>query len=268
MPRNFWPIALITGLGLARIPTATAIAYVYFPPAPDLPSCSVTLDSEPIPRLVKRIKNNDNQFVIPGQFELNAQCASEALGRRGDAAVPALISLMKTRDPRMESLALAALCGPGHKGATAFPYIEKRLRGNDPAFEALAYPVLVCMGDIAKPAIPYLIRLLDHPAHIEAAAKALEKNGGSARIAQEPLIQKLSIAAAVHQGGLAAVLISALTSVGNPDRTAAVLSALLEHPDQTDPYSRAAAVSALVSIAPGSLQTLQATVAAIADSRW
>ena len=61
MPRNFWPIALITGLGLARIPTATAIAYVYFPPAPDLPSCSVTLDSEPIPRLVKRIKNNRSE---------------------------------------------------------------------------------------------------------------------------------------------------------------------------------------------------------------
>ena len=295
MPRNFWPIALITGLGLARIPTATAIAYVYFPPAPDLPSCSVTLDSEPIPRLVKRIKNNDNQFVIPGQFELNAQCASEALGRRGDAAVPALISLMKTRDPRMESLALAALCGPGHKGATAFPYIEKRLRGSDPAFEAPAYPVLVCMGDIAKPAIPILIRkavspstadssagndaiatlgnlaqyepeqvipllirLLDQPAHIEAAAKALEKNGRAARIAQEPLIQELSVAAAMHQGGRAAVLIAALTSVGSPERTAAVLSALLEHPEQTDPYSRAAAVSGLVSVAPGSLQTLQA----------
>ena len=295
MPRNFWPIVLITGLGLARIPTATAIAYVVLPPPIELPRCNATLDSEPIPQLVERIKHNDDQSLIPGRFELNALCASEALGRRGDEAVPALISLMKTRDRRMESLALAALCGPGHRGTTAFPYIEKRLRGNDPAFEVLAYPVLVCMGDIAKPAIPilirksvspstadpsdgndaiatlgslaqyepeqvipYLIRLLDQPAHIEAAAKALEKNGGSARIAQEPLIQKLSIAAAVHQGGLAAVLISALTSVGNPDRTAAVLSALLEHPDQTDPYSRAAAVSALVSIAPGSLQTLQA----------
>jgi hypothetical protein len=197
--------------------------------------------------------------------------------KRQRRPVPALISLMKTRDPGIESLALAALCGPGHKGATAFPYIEKRLRGTDSAFDALAYPVLVCMGDIAKPAIailirksvspstadtsggndaiaalgdlaqyepeqvmPHLIRVLDQPAHIEAAAKALKKNGSSARVAQEPLIQKLSVAASTHQGDLAAVLISALTSVGDSGRTGAVLSALLEHPDQTDPYSRAA----------------------------
>jgi hypothetical protein len=51
--------------------------------------------------------------------------------------VPALISLMKTRDRTVESLALLAVCGPGHTGAAAFPYIEKRLRGNDPAFDIL-----------------------------------------------------------------------------------------------------------------------------------
>ena len=294
MSRNVWAIAIITALGLARIPAAIAIAVISLP---NLPGCSAYLDSEPVAQLIERIKNNVDQSVIPGQLELNAKCASESLGRRGDAAVPALISLMKTRDPTIESLALAALCGPGHKGAPAFSYIEKRLRGNDSAFEALAYPVLVCMGDIAKPAIPilirksvssssadpsvsngaiaalgslaqyepeqvipHLIRLLDQPTHVEAAAKALEKNGGSARDAEEPLIQKLSAAAAMHQGGLAAVLISALRSVGDPGRTAAVLGALLEHSDQIDPDSRAAAVSALVSVAPGSLPTLQGIV--------
>jgi hypothetical protein len=51
-----------------------------------------------------------------------------------------------------------------------------------------------------------------------------------------------------------------MSGVGDPDRTAGVLNALLEHPDQTDPQSRAAAVAALVSVAPNSQATLQAVL--------
>lgn len=289
-PAPFWAAALITAAGLAGIPIANSIAVIAVPPG--IPRCNSSLDSEPIPQLIERIKKSSGLGVEVEGFD--AGCASEALGRRGDGAVPALISLMKTRDPTIESLALSALCSQQNKGVTALPYIEKRLRGKDSVFDKLAYPTLACMGDGAKPAIPIVIRksvscstaapsdcddaiaalgdlaqydrqhvvphlmsLLDEPAHFEAAAKALEEAGDSARAAQEPLIQKLLEATGAHQDDRAAILISALRYVGDPDRTAGVMHALLEHPDQTDAHSRAAAVSALVWVAPGLPATLQ-----------
>lgn len=282
--------ALIAAVELARAPTASGIASIA---VPYVPRCDESLDSEPIPRLVERITKSNNPFGLAVEG-FDAPCASAALGRRGAGAVPALIALLKARDPTIESLAAQALCNQDDRGVAALPYIEKRLRGKDSAFDALAYPALACMGDGAKPAIPIVIRksvscstaapsdcdaaiaalgglaqydrqhvvphllsLLDQPAHFEAAAKALEVAGDSARAAQEPLIQKLSAATEAHRGDRAAVLISALRGVGDPVRTAGVMNALLEHPDETDPRSRAAALSALVSVAPGLPTTLQ-----------
>jgi hypothetical protein len=149
----------------------------------------------------------------------------------------------------------------GDMAKPAIPILIRKSVSSSVAVPSERDDAIAALGGLAQydqeHVIPHLIRLLDQPAHIEAAAKALEKNGGSARSAQEPLIQKLSAAAAVHQGGLAVVLICALRSVGDPGRTAAVLNALLEHSDQTDPYWRTAAVSALVAVAPDSVSTLQ-----------
>jgi len=292
MRDKFWAAVLITTASLARAPTASGIAMIQ-----EVPGCSKSLDSESTPQLVERIKKSNDQFGLQVEGFNDAPCVIDALERRGDGVLPSLISLMKTRDPTIESLVLTALCRQDNKGAAALPYIEKRLRGKDSLFDKLAYPALTCMGDKAKSAIPTVIRksvscstsvpsdcdaaidalgdlaqydrehvvphlmsLLDQPAHFEAAAKALEAAGDSARAAQEPLIQKLAAATAAHQGDRAAILISALKGVGDPVRTAEVLTVLLEHPDQTDPHSRAAAVSALVRVAPGSRVTLQAVL--------
>jgi hypothetical protein len=282
-------IFLTVVLGLMSIPPARAMS-----PAPP-PPCPKSFNSEPIARLVEQVKGF-------GEDEWAAGCASEALSRKGENVVPVLLSLMETNASGVESFALGAVCGPGHSGAAAVPYIERRLRAGGLSFAISAYPALACIGRGAQPAIPllidkslgvalnfpaegdlatetlgslsqydpdriipHLIRLLDQPAHIVAAARALEKIGKPAHSAEQVLRRNLATAVDAKQDEVAVALISALGRLGSPRPTVAILIPLLDRPGEAG-----AAAQALGRIGPQAKPAVTALLNRLnaADTDW
>ena len=278
-PGLYTGIALIATLGLMSLTPARATI-----PAPP-PPCTRSFDSEPIATLVDQVKDFD-------AHGWEASCASDALSRKGENVIPALISLMETHQGRAEDLALDAVCGPGHSGATALPYIERRLRAGGLSFALSAYQTLTCLGKVAKPAIPllidkslgidlsyaleiddaietlghlsryapdriipHLIRLLDQPAQSTAAARALEEIGRPARSAESSLRRNLDAAVKAREDGIACAIISALAHLGDPKATVAILIPLLDRPGEAD-----AAAQALQSIGPPAKPAIPALI--------
>ncbi len=231
-------------------------------PAAEPPPCATSFDYESIPTLIEDVKAVGDNNWDAGHM---ASCASKVLARKGEDIIPALLSLMDTRQRAVEQFALQAVCGPGHTGATAVPYIEKRLREGGLSFAVLAYPTLACIGEGAQPIVPllmskslainlsfpgeadlatetlgalyqydprrilpHLIRLLDQPARTQAAASALEKIGRPAQSSQEALRRILAGAVDASRDETAVALISALGSVGSAQPTVAALLPILD----------------------------------------
>ena len=124
-----------------------------------------------------------------------ADCASQALARKGDEVIPTLIHLMETHRPSVEKLALQAVCGLGHSGSGAVPYILKRLRAPGPPFDDAAYGALACIGRGAKSAIPFLTEksLGETPGTISAEGDlAIETLGALAKYAPDTVIPHLT----------------------------------------------------------------------------
>jgi len=232
MCRNFLAAALITALALARPPTASGIGSIAapYPEMPEIPPCSEALNSEPIPQLLERIKKRNDAFIFQVEGFDDPPCVIDALARRGDGALPALISLLKARDPTIESLTLNALGRMGDPARPAIPIVIRKSISCSTAHPSECDAAIAALGSLAQydreQVVPHLTSLLDQPAHFEAAAKALERAGDAARAAEESLIQKLSAATAAHQGDRAATLISALVSVA--PNSQATLRAVLD----------------------------------------
>ncbi len=278
-PGHYIGIALIAALWLLSLSSARATM-----PAPP-PPCTRSFDSEPIATLVDQVKDFD-------AHGWEASCASDALSRKGENVIPALIALMETHRDWAEDLALRAVCGPGHSGATALPYIERRLRAGGLYFALAAYRTLTCLGKVAKPAIPllidkslgidlsyaleiddaietlghlsryapdriipHLIRLLDQPAQSAAAARALEEIGRPARAAESSLRRNLDAAVKEREDGVACAIISALAHLGDPKATVPILIPLLDRPGEAD-----ATAQALQSIGPPAKPAIPALI--------
>ena len=197
-----------------------------------------------------------------------ANCASEALSRKGEEAVPALISLMESHNANTELLALSAVCGDGHRGEAAVPYILDRIRSADLAFTQVAYHTLACMQEGARPAIPVLLekslqsirgapaqqgnaaiealgrlsvldpetiiphitKLLDVPVHTSAAADALKQIGNPARESLPAIRRRLDSAIKGREDAPVASLISSMTVLGNAADNIDYFSYLLDQP--------------------------------------
>ncbi len=283
--------AAVLGVLLLAGASAWTPAHAGNEPQPARPPCPISFDSEAIPTLIEDIKavGNNNWDAVPA-----ASCASSVLARKGEDIIPALLSLMETRQRAVEQFALEAVCGPGHTGATAAPYIEKRLREGGLSFAVLAYPTLACIGEGAVPVIPlllskslsvnlsfpteadlatetlgalyqydprrilsHLVRLLDQPAHTVAAANALEKIGRPAQPSEEALRRNLAIAVDASREEAAVALTSALGTVGSARSTIEALVPLL---DLYQPALTTAAARALGRFGPQASAAIPALI--------
>jgi hypothetical protein len=225
--------------------------------APAIIPCPESFDSEPVAMLVEQIKTVGEATWGAGGDA--ADCASKALASKGKEVVPVLLSLMETHQNGAEYYSLRAICDLGPAGADAVPYIMGRLRaGNDKDLTEDMYNALVCIGEAARPAIPLLfdesqstdfeseaairtlgrlapyepdtiipdlIQLLDQPAHIVDAARALEYDEMIAKRASEPLRRHLLLAVRAGQDETAADLIRALEAL---EETGPALAPLVE----------------------------------------
>jgi hypothetical protein len=253
-------------LGPGFVDAAFGIAAITIPP----PCTEALFDAQSIDVLAADVK-----VGAGGDGYWTASCASEALSRKGEEAIPPLMPLMESSDSEIASLALNAVCGTGHRGGAALAYILNRIRKFDYAFSRLAYPILACMQDAARPAIPllvarslqtipivpaqdgdaaietlgrlgaldpntivpHLIKLLELPIHTAAAAKALEQIGEPARYAAPSLRTRLDLAIRDrHDGQEVGTLISAVGRVGSTPESVAYIASLLD-----GPYGRYAA---------------------------
>jgi hypothetical protein len=263
-PRLLWGGVLALGIPSAN--PAFAIAAITIPP----PCNEAFFDSQSIDALAADVRDSTS---AAGYWA--AGCASEALSRKGEEAIPALILLMESHEPNAESLAVNAVCGKGHRGEAALLYILDRIRRFDYAFAHSAYPVLACMQDAARPAIPllisrslqtipvvpaedgdaaietlgrlaaldpdtiipHLVKLLELPIHTGAAAKALEQIGDPARGSASALRIRLDSAIKDRQDTQeVAPLIAALARLGNAADNVEHFGSLLD-----GPYGRYAA---------------------------
>jgi hypothetical protein len=242
-------------------------------PAPPLP-CPKSFASESVARLVAQVREAANSDA---KATWAADCASNVLRGKGEEVIPALISLMNTRQGAVQFAALGAVCGEGRSGASAVPYLVKRLSGYDPSFALQGYRTLGCIGQGAVPAIPFLLRksvqtipgfptsegdeaiqalgklanydpdriiphltrLVDIPAHTVAAANALCDIGARARPAVPMLHRRLTAVLATREDYGAGALIGAIAALGNPRDTVPFLIGLIGQPGASEPAAGA-----------------------------
>jgi hypothetical protein len=118
--------------------------------------------------------------------------ANLALIRVGEPAVPALLELVGTGDPRLRHLALSTLWGMGERAKTAVPFLADVLSDPDPEIRNGAAMALENMGPAAEAAVPALIKALgDADNRVrQTAVKALGNIGPAAR----PAIPTMTLA--------------------------------------------------------------------------
>lgn len=109
--------------------------------------------------------------------------ANLALITIGEPAVPALVELLKSEDPRARTLAATAFWGMGTKARAAVPALSETLADKDPALRVASAMALETMGPEARAAVPALVKCLrDREGRVrQAAVKALARIGPDAR---------------------------------------------------------------------------------------
>ncbi len=139
-----------------------------------LPACRAKDSGSNVAALVEDLKGPDKE--MSGQANL-------ALIRVGAPAVPAIVELLATSDPRLRSLALTTLWGMGAKAESAVPALVATLVDPDPEMRIGAAMALENMGPAAAGAVPALIDALgDGESRVrQTAVKALGHIGPAAR---------------------------------------------------------------------------------------
>jgi HEAT repeat protein len=109
--------------------------------------------------------------------------ANLALIRVGEPAVPAVLELLASSDPRLRSLALSTLWGMGEKAKTAVPTLAEALSDPDPEIRIGAAMALANMGPAAEAGVAALVKALgDGDNRVrQTAVKALGNIGPAAR---------------------------------------------------------------------------------------
>jgi HEAT repeat protein len=131
------------------------------PPAPD------------VHQLITQLKSSDR-----GQ----SGEASLALIRIGEPAVPPLVEMLQSEDPRLRKTAATTLYGFGAKGRAAVPALAPLLEDPDRSLRLSAAMALDNMGPAAAEAVPALIHALgDRDGEVRQwSAKALGHIGPAA----------------------------------------------------------------------------------------
>lgn len=139
-----------------------------------LPACRGKESPASVAALIEDLKGADKDKS--GQANL-------ALIRVGAPAVPAILELLATTDPRLRSLALSTLWGMGAKAEAGVPVLAETLADPDPEMRNAAAMALANMGATAAPAVPALINALgDGDRRVrQTAVKALGNIGPAAR---------------------------------------------------------------------------------------
>ena len=112
---------------------------------------------------------------------------------RGEAAVPALVEMLRGGDAREQMLAATTLWGMGPRAATAVPDLDAVLGAPDPELRLTAAMAFESMGPAASAAVPGLVKALSDPDRRvrQAAVKALGSIGPAARAALPALTARL-----------------------------------------------------------------------------
>ena len=127
----------------------------------------------------QRIRTQNGQGVRSRRIRQ----ANLALIRVGAPAVPGILELLASSDPRQRSLALSTLWGMGSKAEAAVPTLAATLVDPDPEMRNGAAMALANMGATAAPAVPALIAALgDADRRVrQTAVKALGNIGPAAK---------------------------------------------------------------------------------------
>jgi HEAT repeat protein len=139
-----------------------------------LPGCGAKEDSANVAALIEDLKGADKE---------KSGRANLALIRAGAPAVPGILELLATNDPRLRSLALTTLWGMGSKAESAVPTLAETLADPDPETRNAAAMALENMGPAAAAAVPALIKALgDGDSRVrQTVVKALGNIGPAAK---------------------------------------------------------------------------------------
>jgi HEAT repeat protein len=139
-----------------------------------LPGCRAKESPPNVAGLIEDLKGADRE---------KSGRANLALIQAGAPAVPALIELLNTDDPRLRNLALSTLWGMGARAEAAVPTLAETLSDQDPEMRNGAAMALANMGATAAPAVPALLKALGDPDRRvrQTAVKALGNIGPAAK---------------------------------------------------------------------------------------
>nr|WP_044181354.1 HEAT repeat domain-containing protein [Pirellula staleyi] len=106
----------------------------------------------------------DHFQLQPFEQWTEEQTATDALGRIGPPAIPALIQALRSQDPIVRRKAAEVLARMGSDAKEAVPDLIRLLDDPDPLIRKTAARTLGRIGPDAAPAIPALMRTLMQPA--------------------------------------------------------------------------------------------------------
>lgn len=116
-----------------------------------VPACKGKPQGPDVNDLLSRLQSEDKN--VSGEANL-------ALIRLGERAVPGLVDLLRSGDPRLRKTAATTIWGLGAKGKDAVPALAEMLADPDPELRLAAAMALDNMGPAAVDAVPALVKAL------------------------------------------------------------------------------------------------------------
>jgi len=196
-----------------------------------------------VPALIKAMDDDGGRWQKP-----NWILASQALGRYKEAAVPALMDLLKGDDPKQAAYGCLGIYEIGPAGAPAVPRLIELLEKDDPRYRRAVIGALMSIGPASAPAVPLLRKqLFSEDFHTQYwSCRALGAIGAPAALEAVPdLVDRL-------KNGAASVKRNAAAALGRlgPDIGSGAVHALIEAVDDPIQPVREQAIQALGRIGP------------------
>ncbi|NMC18780.1 MAG: HEAT repeat domain-containing protein [Thermogutta sp.] len=196
-----------------------------------------------VPALIRALDDDGGRWQKP-----NWILASQALGRYKEAALPALMDLLKGDDPKQAAYGCLGIYEIGPAGAPAVPRLIELLEKDDPRYRRAVIGALMSIGPASAPAVPLLRKqLFSEDFHTQYwSCRALGAIGAPAALEAVPdLIDRL-------KNGAASVKRNAAAALGRlgPDIGTEALQALIEAVDDPVQPVREQAIQALGRIGP------------------